>query len=144
MSSGADPAILFPLLFLVGLTALVWLWMYVTRVREIRSRRLRIQDLASARAVNEALSEVAGPSDNLINLFEIPVLFYVLVTLLYVTAAADTGYLVGAWAFVVLRALHSLIHTSYNRVMHRFPVYVLSTLVLWGMWARFAWYLLSH
>jgi hypothetical protein len=143
MSSGADPAILFPLLFLVGLTALVWLWMYVTRVREIRSRRLRIQDLASARAVNEALGEVAGPSDNLINLFEIPVLFYVLVTLLYVTGASDIGYLAGAWTFVLLRALHSLIHTSYNRVMHRFPVYVLSTLVLWGMWARFGWYLLT-
>jgi hypothetical protein len=131
-------------LLLVGLTAAVWLWMYITRVREIRRRRLRIQDLASAGAANEALKEVAGPSDNLINLFEIPVLFYVLVILLYVTGVSDTGYLAGAWAFVLLRVLHSLIHSSYNQVMHRFPVYVLSTLVLWGMWARFGWYLLTN
>jgi len=144
MPAGADPAILFPLLFLVALTAAVWLWMYITRVPEIRRRRLRLQDLASAGAANEALKEVAGPSDNLINLFEIPVLFYVLVILLYVTAATDTGYLLAAWGFVLLRVLHSLIHSSYNQVMHRFPVYVLSTLVLWGMWARFGWYLLTN
>ncbi len=37
-----------------------------------------------------------------------------------------------------LRALHSLIHVTYNRVMHRFLVYVSSTVLLFGMWIAFA------
>ena len=38
---------------------------------------------------------------------------------------------------MALRALHSLIHVTYNRVVHRFLVYVASTLLLFGMWAAF-------
>jgi hypothetical protein len=34
-------------------------------------------------------------------------------------------------------ALHSLIHVTYNRVTHRFLVYVTSTLLLFGMWIAF-------
>jgi hypothetical protein len=41
--------------------------------------------------------------------------------------------------YVGLRALHSLIHVSYNRVVHRFLVYVASTLLLFAMWI--AWVL---
>jgi hypothetical protein len=28
----------------------------------------------------------------------------------------------GAWIYVVLRGIHSLIHATYNRVLHRFAV----------------------
>jgi hypothetical protein len=31
--------------------------------------------------------------------------------------------------------VHSLIHVTYNRVTHRFLVYVASTLLLFGTWA---------
>jgi hypothetical protein len=46
-------------------------------------------------------------------------------------------FLAAAWAYVALRALHSLIHVTYNRVTHRFLVYVASTLLLFGMWIAF-------
>jgi hypothetical protein len=35
-----------------------------------------------------------------------------------------------AWAYVVLRILHSLIQCTVNRVMLRFPVFALASLVL--------------
>ena len=38
---------------------------------------------------------------------------------------------------MALRALHSLIHVTYNRVTHRFLAYVASTLLLFGMWVAF-------
>ncbi len=142
-ASVAQNSILYPLLFQVALTALVWAWMYVTRIAEIRRLGLKVQQIASARDAQEALRGVAGPSDNLTNLFEIPVLFYVLVILVYVTGATDFGYLAGAWAFVLLRVTHSVIHASYNRVKHRFPVYFVSTLLLWGLWLRLGWHLLA-
>ena len=135
-------AILYPLLLLVALTAVVWVRMYVTRVAEIRRQRLRLQDLADAAVAQKALSAVAAPSDNFSNLFEIPVLFYVLVVLVYVTGSSDALYVGGAWLFVLLRVLHSLIHLTSNRVKHRFPAYFVATLLMWLMWARFGWQLL--
>ena len=39
-----------------------------------------------------------------------------------------------AWAFVAGRVLHSLIQCSYNKVLHRFAVYSLSTCVVWVLW----------
>jgi len=66
------------------------------------------------------------------------VLFYVLCIALAVTGGSTAGFVMAAWAYVILRALHSLIHVTYNRVNHRFLVYLSSTLLLFGMWAAFA------
>jgi hypothetical protein len=130
--------ILLPALALVLLTALVWSWMYYTRIREIRARKIRIQTLADTSRARELLKRVAGPSENLANLFEMPVLFYVAVIVLYMTGLTNRLYLVLAWIFVALRYVHSLIHVSYNRVTHRFTAHVASTLVLWVIWALIA------
>lgn len=64
-------------------------------------------------------------------------LFYVLCIALAATGGSSPGFLSAAWAYVGLRALHSFIHVTYNRVMHRFLVYVASTLLLFGMWIAF-------
>jgi len=134
---------LYPLLAMVLLTGVVWGRMYVTRVAEIRRRRLHLQDIASAAEADQALAAVAGPSDNFRNLFEVPVLFYVLVLLVYVTGSVDAVYLAGAWIFVLLRAVHSLIHLSSNRVKYRFAAYFSATVLLWLMWGRLAWAIVS-
>ena len=42
-----------------------------------------------------------------------------------------------AWGFVMLRGVHSFVHTTYNRVMHRFLAYAVSTLFVFAMWALF-------
>jgi hypothetical protein len=67
----------------------------------------------------------------------VPVLFYLLCVALVLTGGSTPGFVTAAWAYVALRALHSLIHATYNRVVHRFLVYVASTLLLFGMWAAF-------
>ncbi len=43
-----------------------------------------------------------------------------------------------AWVFVVLRWIHSAIQCSYNKVMHRFLVYVSGAIVLWLLWGVLA------
>ena len=40
-----------------------------------------------------------------------------------------------AWAFVVLRIAHSLIHLSYNRVVHRLAAFTASNVALATLWA---------
>ena len=130
--------ILWPVLAMVLLVFVVWVRLYITRVREIRTRRIPPQALATRATARGQLVDSLRVADNFSNLFELPVLFYVAAVLLYVSERVDGIYLGLAWAFVALRYAHSAIHVTYNRVMHRFPVYVLGTLPLWAMWARLA------
>ena len=79
---------------------------------------------------------VAVPNRVFRNLLEVPVLFYVLCLVAYVTRSVSTDIVVLAWAYVGLRVVHSLIYLSYNRVMHRFVVFALSNVVLVFIWIR--------
>jgi hypothetical protein len=136
--------ILFPACAMALLTAIVWVRLYVTRIREIRTRRIRVNEFRTRATSAPLLAEVSSASDNFMNLFELPVLFYVLLTMLYVTALADGFYLALAWGFVALRVVHSAIHVTYNKVTHRFFAYVAGSTVLWLMWLRFAWQLMGR
>jgi hypothetical protein len=123
---------------MVLLTAIVWLRMYSVRIGEMRTRKINPQKLATVRDAVKYLQDT-GAADNFRNLFEVPVLFYALVPVLLITGLASTTQLVLAWIYVVLRAAHSFIHVTYNRVMHRFIAYSLSTLILFAMWGMFAY-----
>lgn len=128
--------ILYPCLAMIGITAAVWLRLYFERIGEVRARRIRPQDIATKQQSTDILLKV-NASDNFSNLFEVPVLFYVLCILAFTTQMVTPFLLGGAWAFVALRGLHSLIHCTYNQVMHRFVAYLLSTLILFVMWGVF-------
>ena len=47
-----------------------------------------------------------------------------------------------AWAFVGTRLVHTAIHCSYNRVIHRFYAYIGGYFVLIALWAVLAFGLL--
>jgi len=121
---------------MVALTALVWVKLYVDRLGEMRRKHVDPQSLASASVKAEVLQKTAA-SDNFRNLFEVPVLFYVLCVAVTATGTATPALVTAGWAYVALRALHSLIHVTYNRVVHRFAAYAASTLLLFGMWVAF-------
>ena len=130
-----DP-IWLPCAAMVGLTAIVWVKLYADRLGEMRTKRIDPQELASARAAAGRL-EHAQAADNFRNLFEVPVLFYVLCIAIVQNGGSTPGLVAAAWAYVALRALHSVIHVTYNRVTHRFLAYAASTLLLFGMWIAF-------
>lgn len=110
--------------------------MYVVRLTEARKNKIAIDDLTP---FNRNLPRAFITSgDTLRNLFELPVLFYLAAVLLLVLHLGDAIYVWLAWAFFALRCVHSFIHTTYNRVTHRFVVYFLSSLILWAMWLRLA------
>jgi len=130
-----DP-IWLPCTAMVLVTALVWVKLYVDRIGEMRGKRIDPQSLATARGAASRLENTQA-ADNFRNLFEVPVLFYVLCVAIAVNGGSAPGLVAAAWLFVGLRALHSLIQVSYNRVMHRFLVYASSTVLLFGMWVAF-------
>ena len=130
-------AIFWPVIALVALTALVWIRLYIVRIGEMRSRRIRPQSVANSRLAAGALENITA-ADNFRNLFEVPVLFYALCPLLAVADAVTPLQLGLAWLFVAARAAHSFIHVTYNRVMHRFLVYAFGALCVFAMWLVFA------
>lgn len=134
--------IFLPCVALVALTVTVWIFLYVDRIGEMRARRIKPQALSTSREATQALQNL-NAADNFRNLFEVPVLFYVLCVSLAVTQSVTPLTLWGAWIYVVLRAAHSFIHLTYNRVMHRFVTYALSTILVFAMWAGFGIRLLS-
>ena len=136
--------LLIPLLALVFLTFLVWVYMYVTGVREIKRKSIDPQSLDTRVHGQALLTDSGAQADNLKNLFELPVLFYVAVLLTLVLMIQDQLLVQLVWSYVALRYVHSLVHCTYNRVMHRFIAYAASCLVLMLIWARLAAYVLMH
>lgn len=133
-----NPAVIFvPVIALVLLTFLVWLRMYQVRIGEMRSKQIQPQQLSTSLHSYAVLSNTAT-ADNFSNLFELPVLFYVVAIILYLTRTVDALQVFLAGAFVLGRYAHSLIAISYNKVMHRFIAYVISSVFLWAMWLLFA------
>ena len=129
--------ILYPCIAMVALTAVVWVGLYVERIGEMRERRISAQSLSTSAAARDKLQRTQA-ADNFRNLFEMPVLFYLLCVCLAMTGLGSNPFVAGAWGYVALRVMHSFIHTTYNRVIHRFTVYVLSSVLLFLLWAGFA------
>jgi len=121
------------------LTGLVWIFMYVRRLAFLATSGVDPQTIATPERLNTAIPAATNnPSNNLKNLFELPVVFYALCILLYLSSKVDAPYLYAAWAYVGLRSIHSLVHSTVNIVKLRFPAYFLSSLVLWFMVGRYA------
>ena len=128
-----DARIFLPALAMAGLTFIVWLRMYFTRVGEMRRERIHPQAVATSPQM-AALLKATRAADNFRNLFELPVLFYLALTVAAVTGQVTMLVLILAWLFVALRILHSAIHCGYNKVMHRFQAYLAGGIVLWILW----------
>lgn len=134
--NSAHSQLLHPLLALVFLSMIVGLRMLFCRVREMRAKRIHPQAVANSVQMAARLEDVLA-ADNFRNLFETPVMFYALCAIALATNFVPEWLVIGSWAYVVLRYLHSYIHCSYNKVMHRLSVFLLSFALLVGMWFAF-------
>ena len=125
--------IFFPTFALAAWTFLVLLLIPLVRVRSALQREIGPDDFKFGESASVP-SYVSIPNRNFMNLLELPMLFYVVCLLLYVTAGATNMTVDIAWAYVALRVLHSIIHLSYNHVIHRLVVFSLSNVALVSLW----------
>ena len=79
---------------------------------------------------------VVNASDNLKNLFEVPVLFYAFTLYLFVTKQVDTLYVLAAWFYFFGRVAHSIVHCTFNNVIVRFNCFIFSCACLLLMVVR--------
>jgi hypothetical protein len=136
--------ILAPVIALVLWTFVMGVWLYATRIPALTKHRIVYDPQRPAEEFHAQLpAEVRWKADNYNNLLEQPTLFYA-VALMLALLEAGSGFNAGlAWAYVVLRIVHSLVQALINKVMIRFALYALASLVLLVMTIRAAWIILS-
>ena len=128
--------VLLPLFGEVALTFALLLWMARARTSSVRRGETRIRDIALRQpAWPPQPTQISNCYDSQ---FQLPVLFYVLVVLAWVTRQADVLFVVMAWIFVLARLAHAYVHTTSNHVPTRFWVFAVGMLVLLVMWIIFA------
>ena len=134
MTEATPTLILYPVFAMFLLVAIVLLRMRSMRFAAVRRKQVSAEYYRAFQdgVEPEALRVV---SRNFSNLFEMPVLFYVGVIMTYITHQVTYWLVACAWAYVVLRYVHSYIHLTSNNVVVRFSVYFASAFVLLVMWA---------
>ena len=127
-------SLVIPFFGMMGLTIVVWVYMYARRLSYVLAKGISAQDLTTPEKLNQLVPEsINAPSNNLKNLFELPVLFYAVCFYQFLIGEPSAIVVYCAYGFLGFRILHSLIHCTLNRVLWRFAVYLISALALFGM-----------
>jgi hypothetical protein len=79
--------------------------------------------------------ELAAVSRNVINLYEMPTLFYAGTAIAIAAGQSSAILAVLGWTYFALRCLHTAIHVTSNKVLWRFRAFGASWLVLIAYWA---------
>jgi hypothetical protein len=125
--------ILLPMLAMVVLTFAVAGVMFARRIAVFKADRIHPQRVATSRQMAELVVD-SRAADNFRNLFELPVLFYAALLLIYAAKWTNPLMLTMAWAYVMARVVHSAVHCTSNIVMQRFYAFLASCTILLGIW----------
>jgi len=128
--------VLLPVFVQVALTFGLLIWMASARTASVTRGETKLRDIALGQSAWPAKpTQISNCYDSQ---FQIPLLFYVLVVLAWITKQADLIFVVMAWIFVLSRLAHAYIHTGSNHVPTRFRVFAVGMIVLLLMWIVFA------
>ena len=126
-------SILWPAFALVALTLAVVIRLARQRFAAVKAGRVDGRYYKSFRGEGEP-EDVAVTARNLINLYEMPTLFYAGIAIAFAAGQSGTLLVALAWGYVALRFVHTAIHLGSNKVLLRFRVFALSWLVLLAFW----------
>ncbi len=130
----ASSQILAPVIALVLWTAVIWAWMYATRIPAVFKAKMVLDPVAPrGDQMAQLPANVRWKADNYNHLMEMPTLFYAVAISLAVLGDDSSSSLALAWAYVALRVVHSLVQTLGNHIPTRFALFFVSSLVLFGL-----------
>jgi hypothetical protein len=125
--------ILQPVLALIAWSLVMLVWMVVARLPAMKRAGIDVNKISGGHpgALDGVIADRAQwPAHNYIHLMEQPTLFYAVCFVLALQGTDGGVNTTIAWAYVVLRILHSLVQATFNRVIVRFILFALSTLAL--------------
>ncbi|MBG1232165.1 MAPEG family protein [Aestuariivirga litoralis] len=129
-------AFLLPIFLHVLLVVYVGFRTITARVNSVQSRETRLKNIALD--PSGWPPQIRKLGNNFDNQFDMPMMWYALSGLVVATARLDTALVVLAWAFLVARVIHALIHTGSNNIPRRMFAYLGGFAALLAMWVWFA------
>jgi hypothetical protein len=123
--------ILAPVMALVLWSFVMWAWLYATRIPALRAAKVPLDpSMTAAQLAERVPPQVRWKADNYNHLMEQPTIFYATALALALAGAGD-GLNAGlAWAYVVIRVIHSLVQATVNVIMLRFSIFMVGSVVL--------------
>ena len=106
--------IFWPVLALMGWTFLILLLIPYQRFKGAFAGQVTAEDFHCGESDNVP-SSIKLPNRIFMNLLEMPVLFYVLSLILFITHNVDSLFINLARAYFAFRVLHSLVYLTYNQ-----------------------------
>lgn len=127
--------ILAPAVALMIWTMIMWVWMYATRIPAMSKAPdieapAKLVGTTGAGLRAQLPERVNWKADNYNHLHEAPTLFYAVAIVLAILGQGDGMNAFLAWIYTGLRIAHSLVQVTANRVMVRFVLFALSSVVL--------------
>lgn len=131
-----DPSanhILYPVFGMFALVMFVFLRMAKVRFGAVRAGEMNPAFYKTYQG-DEEPEHMRVVTRHFLNLFEMPVLFYVVVLMAYVSHQTGAWMTTLAWLYVASRCVHSWVHLGSNDVLTRFRAYLASNVVLTLLW----------
>ena len=123
-----------PVVALVTWSMVMWVWMYITRIPAIQASKMRLDPNAPHGEQMATLpAKVRWKADNYNHLMEQPTVFYAVAISLALLGEGNGANVTFAWAYVVLRVLHSLLQALINKIEIRFVLFFLSNIPLFAL-----------
>lgn len=125
-----------PIAALAAWTMVMWVWMYVTRIPAMSAAKVDADELVrqGGQTLDQLLpAKIQWKAHNYNHLHEAPTVFYAVALALALIGQGDGLNAMLAWSYVGLRIAHSLVQSTINKVMVRFLIFALSSLVLMAL-----------
>ncbi|MBT8141074.1 MAG: hypothetical protein HKN88_04540 [Gammaproteobacteria bacterium] len=130
-------------IFLPAIALILWTLVYAGvmgyyRVRSAKEGKVdprAFKTYADTSSFTDTMRKMSNHYDNLLMM---PMLFYVIVIMVYITDSVDSVFIGLAWIYVGLRFVHSFIHLGRNNPIKRFMPFAGSALVLLIMLLKLA------
>lgn len=132
----------FPCLAMMLLTAIVLLRMFILRMSAVKNKSIEMKYFKTYNVGNPPMLMVQTDR-HFSNLFEAPVLFYMVCVFSVITFHVDSKMLWAAWIYVFFRVIHSFIHLTSNKLTPRMLAYAFSWLALLYMGLNLGYKLLQ-
>ena len=120
-----------PIVTQIFITMLLYLWLAVVKTREIKAGNVdRKRTALHADAWPESVIKI---NNNIRSQFEIPIVFYVTLIVVWLQGSPSLTVVILAWAFVATRLAHTTVHITSNTVKYRFRFFLLSMCVMFAL-----------
>lgn len=135
-------ALILPMIGMIFLTFGIMIWILKLRYQAIREDGLNPKYFRLYRGAKlpDYLLKVTQHYENLL---ELPLFFYAAIILLTALNIVDYFYIFLTWSFLLLRLVHTYIHTTSNRVIQRKNIFIASSIILIILWVKITFSVIS-